>query len=53
MTKPINIEWLKRQARKLHKENPDLNHTECLEVLARKFGFKTYAALLAAQKETT
>lgn len=51
MADPINLEWFKRQARKLHKEHPELSHSQCLEVLARKFGFKTYAALLAAQKE--
>lgn len=46
-----SIEQLKREARRMTKQPGNtLTHTQCLELLARQAGFKTYAALRAAQK---
>ena len=47
------LERLKRNARKLHKEQPELTHSQCLELLSRQAGFKSYAALRADMKANT
>ncbi len=47
------LERLKRDARKLHKEHPELTHSQCLELLSRQAGFKSYAALRADMKAST
>lgn len=47
MTVHINIEQLKRDARRLSKTTGE-PHGRCIEELARQHGFKTYAALRAA-----
>ena len=47
------LDNLKRDARKLHKEQPELSHSQCLELLSRQAGFNSYAALRAAMKAST
>lgn len=45
-----NLDTLKREARRMTKQPGNtLTHTQCLELLARRAGFKSYAALRAAQ----
>lgn len=44
------LERLKRDARRLHKEHPELTHSQCLELMSKQAGYKTYAALRAAMK---
>jgi len=44
-----NIDTLKRQARRMTKQPGNtLTHSQCLELLSRQAGFKSYAALRAA-----
>lgn len=52
-TSRINLEQLKRDAKRLKKTTPGLTHTQAIERLARELGYKSYAALRAAQKELT
>lgn len=47
------LERLKRDARKLHKKQLKLTHSQCLELLSRQAGFKSYAALRADMKAST
>lgn len=46
-SKPINIESLKREAKKMSKQATQGSYMQCLEKLAQRHGFKTYAALRA------
>lgn len=42
----LDLERIKREAKKMRKEsNGSKTHTQCLEEIARRLGFRTYAAL--------
>lgn len=42
--RPDTLKAFKREAQALKKDNPGMKHTHALEVLARSYGWRTYAA---------
>lgn len=48
--KPLNIEWMKREAKRLKKET-GLTHMECLDKLAQQHGFAHWKAFLKAHPQ--
>lgn len=47
----VNIEWLKRQAKKLKKEKA-ITHTEALELIAKEQGHSSWKQLMLWYNET-